>query len=201
MDAAVPVVALDELTSMVAAALGTQFLVGGDLVRLTVSAGLATTEFVPEVELLRSAMDAMGAAMETGRDRAVWFDAAMRPASGGGFRLANDLRHGIEQGELRLHFQPIVQLTTNEVIGVEALVRWERPGVGMLSPASFIDVAERTGQIVPLGACLVSFGLVRSRGCRLSCTTLGGKDVLGVVRELEMGHVACRESAVSPSFC
>jgi PAS domain S-box-containing protein/diguanylate cyclase (GGDEF)-like protein len=202
VDAVVPAVALDELTIMVVAALGTPFLVGGDLLRLTVSAGLVTTELVPAVELLRSAMDALGAAKETGRDRAVWFDAAMRPAPGGGFRLANDLHHGIEQGELRLHFQPIVQLSTNEVIGVEALVRWERPGVGLLAPASFIDVAERTGQIVPLGAW------VAQQACRAAVQVApfsGGPRSVSInvsARQLsDPGLVAMLHSALQESSC
>ncbi len=65
---------------------------------------------------------------------------------------AFDLRRGIERGELRLHYQPIVELTDNHVVGVEALVRWERPGIGLQGPAEFIDLAERSGQIMPLGA-------------------------------------------------
>jgi PAS domain S-box-containing protein/diguanylate cyclase (GGDEF)-like protein len=202
VDAVDPAVALDELTIMVVAALGTPFLVGGDLLRLTVSTGLATTELVPAGELLRSAMDALGAAKETGRDRAVWFDVAMRPAPGGGFRLANDLHHGIEQGELRLHFQPIVQLSTNEVIGVEALVRWERPGVGLLAPASFIDVAERTGQIVPLGAW------VAQQACRAAVQVApfsGGPRSVSInvsARQLsDPGLVAMLHSALQESSC
>ncbi|MBE3074207.1 MAG: EAL domain-containing protein, partial [Actinobacteria bacterium] len=151
VDAEDPAAALDELSIMVVRAMREPFRIGDDLLRLTVSAGLVTSALAPTVELHRSAMDAMHSAKETGRDRAVWFDVTLRPASGG-LRLANDLRHGIEQGELRLLFQPIMQLTTNDVTGVEALVRWERPGVGLLGPASFIDLAERTGQIVPLGA-------------------------------------------------
>jgi diguanylate cyclase (GGDEF)-like protein/PAS domain S-box-containing protein len=152
VDAEDPAVDLNEFSMMVVRATRAPFLVRDDRLRLTVSAGLVTGALAPVNELLGSAMIALRAAKDTGRDRAVWFDPAMQPASGGDFRLANDLRHGIEHGELRLHFQPIMELTTNDVTGVEALVRWERPGVGLLGPVSFIDVAERTGQIVPLGA-------------------------------------------------
>ncbi len=86
------------------------------------------------------------------RDRA---EDAIRPAGAEKDTVpdaAFDLRRGIERGELRLHYQPIVELTDNHVVGVEALVRWERPGIGLQGPAEFIDLAERTGQIMPLGA-------------------------------------------------
>ncbi|MCW2599206.1 MAG: hypothetical protein JWM02_1035 [Frankiales bacterium] len=66
--------------------------------------------------------------------------------------LVSDLTRGIERDELRLLFQPIVELTDNHFVGVEALVRWERPGLGLLGPVDFIDHAEDTGEIVPLGA-------------------------------------------------
>jgi diguanylate cyclase (GGDEF)-like protein len=167
IDAEEPAAALETLCARVSAALDEPFQVGADRLRLTVSAGLVTSVLAPSGDLLLAAMDALRAAKDTGRDRAVWYSAAMRTGSTGGFRLANDLHHGIESGELRLHFQPIMQLATNEVVGVEALVRWERPGVGLLNPVSFIDMAERTGQIVLLGswvarhACLAAADLVQ----------------------------------------
>ena len=165
-----PVAALEALLAAVAVALGTPFRVGGDDVRVTVSSGLVTDPLAAGGDLLPSALDALRAAKGTGRDRAVWYTAAMRTGATSGFRLANDLYHGIVHDELRLHFQPIMDLATNEVAGVEALVRWERPGVGLLSPVSFIEVAERTGQIVLLGtwvarnACLAAARLGRSTG-------------------------------------
>lgn len=153
VDAHDPAAALDELVGRLAAATREAFQVGDEQVRLTMSGGLARTPVVPGAGLLRSATAALDAAKAGGRDRAVWFDpAAHQLSSVGGLRLSNDLHRGIADGELRLHFQPIVALATNDVVGVEALVRWERPGVGLLAPGSFIDVAERTGEIVALGA-------------------------------------------------
>ncbi len=148
---------LDDLVEQILLDVATPFLVGGDEIRMTVSAGLATSDDIPLSMLFRSASIAMAAAKSRGRDRAVWFDAADAvPTEGGGLRLANDLQRGIAAGELRLHFQPILELATNDVVGVEALVRWERPGVGLLAPGAFIEVAERTGQIVALGEWVVT---------------------------------------------
>jgi EAL domain-containing protein (putative c-di-GMP-specific phosphodiesterase class I) len=65
--------------------------------------------------------------------------------------LEGGLRHAAERGELRLRYQPIVELGTGCVAGVEALLRWEHPERGLLSPATFLGVAEETGLIVPLG--------------------------------------------------
>jgi PAS domain S-box-containing protein/diguanylate cyclase (GGDEF)-like protein len=151
-DAADPVPALDELSARVVAALDEPFVLGDDRLRLTVSTGLVTSALAPDLDLLAAAMDALRAAKESGRDRAVWYLPAHRATSTGAFRLANDLHRGIENDELRLHFQPIIELETNAVVGVEALVRWERPGVGLLGPMSFIEMAERSGLIVQLGA-------------------------------------------------
>jgi PAS domain S-box-containing protein len=106
--------------------------------------------FAGAVATCRDLVTAVRTAKETGRDRAVWFD------------TSHDLQRGIERGELRLHFQPIIELTFNKLVGVEALVRWERPGVGLLQPADFIGLAERTGQIVPLGAW------VAQEACRIA---------------------------------
>src|SRR6185312_8629832 len=66
-------------------------------------------------------------------------------------RLGADLRRGLEAGEFRVVYQPLVDLHRNQVIGVEALVRWQHPDRGVISPADFIPAAERTGLIVPLG--------------------------------------------------
>ena len=153
VDALDPETALDQVIERLLCAARETFPVGDDKVRLTLSSGLVTDTHVPLAGLFSSAAAALDAAKSNGRNRAVWFDPATHQHSArGGLRLANDLQRGIAEGELRLHFQPIVALATNDVIGVEALVRWERPGVGLLAPDSFIEVAERTGQIVALGA-------------------------------------------------
>lgn len=105
---------------------------------------------------------------------------------------------------MRLHYQPIVELTNLDMVGVEALVRWERPGAGLLSPAHFIDVAEQTGQIVALGAwvaehaCHTAVRLAQQAGgysmsINLSARQLGDAGVVDMLRD------ALRDSGCSPS--
>lgn len=160
-----PAPALDALSAQIADDLRRPFDVVEGGLHLSVSMGLVTSRLAPEGDLVGPAMDALRAAKEAGRDRTVWFDHNTKPSSTRGLRLASDLHRGIENDELRLHYQPIMDLASNDIVGVEALVRWKRPGVGLLNPGSFIDVAERTGQIVPLGnwvtrhACETAAGL------------------------------------------
>jgi len=66
-------------------------------------------------------------------------------------RVADELRVAVEQDELELYYQPQVELSTGRIIGLEALIRWNHPTRGLLTPAAFIPIAERTGAILPLG--------------------------------------------------
>jgi diguanylate cyclase (GGDEF)-like protein/PAS domain S-box-containing protein len=158
VDAGVVMAALIE---RVALAAKEPFPLSQDQIRLSLSAGLATTTRAEPAGLFSAASAAMAEAKRRGRDCAVWFAAGMVPSgAGSGLRLANDLRRALVAEELRLHYQPIIDLTTNDVVGVEALVRWQRPGVGLLAPGAFIEVAERTGQIVALGEWVIR------RACR-----------------------------------
>lgn len=85
-----------------------------------------------------------------GNDFAV-YDEAMGFAAAKDLRLAADLQHAVENGELRLHYQPKVDATSGRLLGMEALVRWMHPERGMISPIEFIPVAEDTGLIVAIG--------------------------------------------------
>ncbi len=108
----------------------------------------------PEV-LLREADAAMYRAKERGGDVAELYDEAMRGRAARRIELQDALRRGLERGEMRVHYQPRVRLATGEVVGVEALVRWQHPERGLLSPAEFLPVAEETGLIAPLGGWVI----------------------------------------------
>jgi EAL domain-containing protein (putative c-di-GMP-specific phosphodiesterase class I) len=75
----------------------------------------------------------------------------MDDATRGRLSLEAELRHAVDGGELRLHYQPIFALASGEVIAIEALLRWEHPTMGLLAPGAFIGLAEDTGLIVPIG--------------------------------------------------
>jgi diguanylate cyclase (GGDEF)-like protein len=206
LDADDPVAAIDALSVAILQAVRVPLTIADHHVHLTISAGLATAALARDGDLLGAATDALHVAKATGRDRAVWFNAALRPTPRGGMRLANDLHRGIERGELRLHYQPIVELTDNHPVGVEALVRWEHPCEGLLEPAGFIDLAERTGQIVPLGvwvtqqACFTAVRLAalgsgpHPVSINLSALQLSDRSVVDMVQ------AALDESACPPSY-
>ncbi|HYM57011.1 MAG TPA: EAL domain-containing protein [Solirubrobacteraceae bacterium] len=101
--------------------------------------------------LVRDADAAMYRAKAAGGGRYELFDANMRKEAVAALRTERDLRHGLARGELRVHYQPIWALGSGRIEAVEALVRWERPGHGLLLPAAFIAIAEESDLILSLG--------------------------------------------------
>ena len=136
------------------AALNAPFQVAGREVFVTVSMGIAQNKarYQHPEDFLRDADTAMYHAKATGKARHKEFDTAMHAQAMGLLQIENDLRKAVERGELRLYYQPFLSLRTGAIAGFEALVRWQHPQRGLVSPADFIRVAEETGLILPLGA-------------------------------------------------
>ncbi len=112
---------------------------------------IAGGEYEQPEQIIRDADTAMYRAKAQGRGRSEIFDAKMRAEAVARLQLETDLRRGIERNELRIVYQPIVNLKSEEIVGFEALVRWQHPKRGFVSPAAFIPLAEETGLIVPIG--------------------------------------------------
>lgn len=129
------------------------FTLCGHDVFTTASVGIALYtegETRPE-HLLRDADLAMYQAKANGKACYEIFDAAMHERLVRSLTLETDLRHAIERNELRLHYQPILSLTSGRINGVEALVRWQHPLHGLIYPVEFIPIAEETGLITTIG--------------------------------------------------
>ena len=120
--------------------------------------------------LIRQADLAMYRSKELGRNTYNFFNEEMNVAIAARIDLEASLRHALERGEFILHYQPKVSLSTGAVSGVEALIRWNRPDLGMVAPDVFIAALEDTGMIVPVGAWVI----------QTACAEIASWDRLGL---------------------
>jgi diguanylate cyclase (GGDEF)-like protein len=135
------------------AALAEPFQVEGREVCTSISIGIVQSDprYQQGQEMLRDADIAMYRAKALGKDRCEVFDASMLVEVERRLQLETGLRHALERGELHVYYQPILLLSEERLVGFEALLRWQHPEQGVISPQQFIPLAEETGAIVPIG--------------------------------------------------
>jgi diguanylate cyclase (GGDEF)-like protein len=137
------------------------YLQGQDVfVSASIGIALSGTGYQIPDDLLRDADLAMYRAKANGKSRYEVFDQKMHAHAVALLQLETDLRLAIEREEFRIMYQPVIAATTGRIAGVEALVRWEHPQRGLVSPDEFLHVAEETGLVVPMG------NLVLREACR-----------------------------------
>jgi diguanylate cyclase (GGDEF)-like protein/PAS domain S-box-containing protein len=161
-----------DVAERVIAALQEPFDLDGREVFVTASIGIGVGEDAEE--LLRSADVAMYRAKASGKAQYVVYVPKMDDDLVGRLELVADLRRACVEDEFVLHYQPIVELESRRIVGVEALARWQHPKRGLLQPADFVGLAEETGQIVEIGrwvlreACRQAASWRTQLGCSLS---------------------------------
>ncbi|MFM7616387.1 MAG: putative bifunctional diguanylate cyclase/phosphodiesterase [Actinomycetes bacterium] len=128
----------------------------GREIAITCSIGVACSGRTNDAEgLIRDADRATYEAKRQGRDRVHLFDRAMRDRIQDELTIESEFRHAITRDELVLFHHPVIDTRTGRASQVEALVRWEHPTRGLLTPTAFIDVAEESGLVVPLGSWVI----------------------------------------------
>lgn len=146
-------VSLEQVAQNILDRLAEPFRIGDEMVYLSTSIGITIypNDAVDAEMLLKNADQAMYAAKEEGKNRFNYFTESMQQAAQMRMRMANDLRAALVNGEFVIHYQPIVELATGRMHKAEALIRWQHPSRGLVSPAEFIPIAEDTGLIVDIG--------------------------------------------------
>jgi diguanylate cyclase (GGDEF)-like protein len=129
------------------------YVVGEHTITVSASIGIASARDAgaDAQELVRNADVAMYMAKANGKSGFAVFDPGMHASIRARHELGTDLQHAVDLGQLRLVYQPIVSLESGRVTGLEALVRWQHPDRGLVTPGEFIEIAEENGSILPIG--------------------------------------------------
>lgn len=157
--------ALEVLARRIQESLRESFMLGSQAVFISSSIGIVLADATVDdyQSLVRYADVAMYRAKSQGRDRYAVYSPAIDQRGGNHLKLEGDLQRALAGNELTVLYQPMVELSTMQIVGVEALVRWEHPKLGILSPEAFVPMAEETGLIVPVDAWVLQAACRQAR--------------------------------------
>jgi diguanylate cyclase (GGDEF)-like protein len=175
------------------------YLIGDDHVTITASIGIASARDAGEnaADVVRNADVAMYLAKANGKAGFAVFDPGMHAVIRERHELGAQLQRAVELGQLRVVYQPIVRLDSRRLAGVEALVRWQHPERGLVSPGDFIELAEENGAILPIGrwvlreACRKAAGWGPERRAVFLCVNVSAREIQ------QPGFVEAVEEALS----
>jgi diguanylate cyclase (GGDEF)-like protein len=183
---------VERIATPISAAFNQPLLLDGRETEATASIGVACSRPGDDAEqLLRNADIAMYSAKAAGKARLVVFEPHMQEQLHDRLRLEQDIDLALERDEFFLEFQPVVDLTTRELLGVEALLRWNHPQRGLVMPGDFIPVAEESGRIVELGRRVLVDACTQVRALSKSVTAGAGLRVAVNIsgRHLQHGNL------------
>lgn len=157
--------AANEVAEQIQQILASPVLIEGSQIQVTASIGFTRlTDCSDEESVLRHSDVALYAAKGSGRNAIAWFDEELERELTDRLKLEEEIRRGIKAGEFVPYFQPLVDLKSRQIIGFEALARWQSPSHGLVEAEVFIETAERTGLVGPLTFSVLEQALNEARG-------------------------------------